>query len=55
MNGLMFTGPSGISLLSKGAAVIAEDVTPSANLDFTHYMDVNINGEDYSMCLYIEP
>lgn len=52
---LMFTGTSGISLLSKNAAVIAEDVTPSANLDFTHYIDVNINGEDYSLCLFLEP
>lgn len=49
---LSFTGPNGIDLLSKGSAVIVESVTPSANLTFTHYVDVTINGESYSLCLF---
>lgn len=48
---LSFTGSSGIDLLSKGSAVLVESVSPSANLSFTHYVDISINGEDYSLCL----
>lgn len=52
---LAFTGPNGIDLLSKETAVIVENVSPSANLEFTHYVDISINGEDYSLCMYVEP
>lgn len=49
---LSFTGTNGINLLSKGASVLVEDVTPSANLVFTHYVDITVNGESYSLCLF---
>lgn len=49
---LSFTGPNGINFKTKGSAVLVETVTPSANLNFTHYVDIDINGESYSLCLF---
>lgn len=49
---LSFTGTNGINLLSKGSSVLVENVTPSANLTFTHYVDITVNGESYSLCLF---
>lgn len=49
---LAFTGSNGIDLLSKDDNIIVQDVAPSANLDFTDYIDVEINGEPYSLCLF---
>lgn len=48
---LSFTGPNGFDFLSKGASVLADSVDPSANLAFTHYIDVEVDGETYSLCL----
>lgn len=51
---LAFTGPGGIDILSKDSAVIVESVTPSTNTDFTHYVDIVIGGEDYSLCMFVD-
>jgi hypothetical protein len=52
MGDLSFTGPNGINLISKDSAILVEPVVPSANLAFTHTVDVSINGETYSLCLF---
>ena len=46
-----------ITLLSKGSAVLAEDVTssPINSTNFTHKLPVKINGEIYYLCLKLEP
>jgi len=51
---LAFTGPNGIDILSKDSSIIVENVTSSANLEFTHYVDILIDGEDYSLCMFVD-
>jgi hypothetical protein len=48
---LSFTGSNGLDFLTKGSAILVQSISPSANLTFTHYVDISIDGEDFSLCL----
>lgn len=52
---LDFTGAQGLSLLTKASANLVINTASSANLDFTHSVDITIDGEAYSLCLTYEP
>lgn len=52
---LDFTGAQGFSLLTKANANLVINTALTANLDFTHSVDIAIDGETYSLCLTYEP
>lgn len=52
---LDFTGAQGLSLLTKANANLVINTALTANLDFTHSVDITIDGEAYALCLTYEP
>lgn len=52
---LDFTGAQGLSLLTKASANLVINTALTANLDFTHSVDITIDGDAYSLCLTYEP
>jgi hypothetical protein len=52
---LEFSGPNGIDISTKAGANLVQFVAESSNINFTHYVEIFIDGESYSLCLTYEP
>lgn len=52
---LEFSGPNGIDISTKAGANLVQFIPSSSSIDFTHYVDITIDGESYSLCMTYEP
>lgn len=52
---LEFSGANGIDISTKDGANLVQFVAESSNIDFTHYVEILIDGESYSLCMTYEP